>query len=181
MRLKEETIERQDIFTGRVLKLHVDKVKLENDKESSREVVDHNGGVCVAVVNDRDEILFVKQFRYPYKEVVLELPAGKLEPGEEPFSAVKREQAEETGTTGRNYVFLGKAYPSPGYTSEILWLWACRIESSGDMKPDEDEFLEVISIPYKQAVKMVMDNEIFDAKTQIGILKTAALIDMKVV
>ncbi|MBE5760273.1 MAG: NUDIX hydrolase [Clostridiales bacterium] len=176
MKLFEETIEREDIFSGRVVKLHRDRVLLENGKTSIREVIDHPGGVSVAVLTEENELLFVRQFRYPYHEVVLELPAGKLEPGEDPFLAVQREQMEETGTTGKNYVYLGEVYPTPGYTSEILRLWACRAESFGESRPDEGEFLEVERIPAEKALDMVMQGEIKDAKTQIGILKVSRLL-----
>ena len=119
----------------------------------------------------------MRQFRYPYKEVLLELPAGKLEKGEDPFEAVKREQMEETGTAGEHYTFLGNLYPSPGYCGEIIRIWACRISEKGEMHLDEDEFLEVERIPLKKAVEMVLNNEIPDSKTQVGILKTAALVE----
>ena len=125
---------------------------------------------------EQNEVLLVRQFRYPYKEVLLELPAGKLEKGEDPFEAVKREQMEETGTTGENYISLGNLYPSPGYCGEIIRIWACRVAQKGEMHLDEDEFLEVERIPLDKAVEMVLNNEIPDSKTQVGILKTAALV-----
>ena len=140
-----------------------DTVELENGKTSAREVVCHNGGVCVAALTEQNEVL-------------LELPAGKLEKGEDPFEAVKREQMEETGTTGENYISLGNLYPSPGYCGEIIRIWACRVAQKGEMHLDEDEFLEVERIPLDKAVEMVLNNEIPDSKTQVGILKTAALV-----
>ena len=108
--------------------------------------------------------------------ILLELPAGKLEKGEDPFEAVKREQMEETGTAGENYISLGNLYPSPGYCGEIIRIWACRVAQKGEMHLDEDEFLEVERIPLDKAVEMVLNNEIPDSKTQVGILKTAALV-----
>ena len=128
--------------------------------------------MCVAALTEQNEVLLVRQFRYPYKEVLLELPAGKLEKGEDPFEAVKREQMEETGTTGENYISLGNLYPSPGYCGEIIRIWACRVAQKGEMHLDEDEFLEVERIPLDKAVEMVLNNEIPDSKTQVGILKT---------
>ena len=178
MKLTEETLKRNDVYSGKVVKLHVDDVLLENGKTSKREVVDHPGGVCVAVLTEDDEVLFVRQFRYPYKKVLLELPAGKLEPGEDPFPAMQREQLEETGTVGKDYRYLGDMYPTPGYTNEIIRIWACRLSSTGEQKLDDDEFLEIEKIPLKKAVEMVMSGEIPDGKTQIGILKLAALRDL---
>lgn len=176
MEFIEKTKSEKEIYSGRVLRLHVDEVELQNGRTSIRECVDHRGGVCVAVLTEKDEMLFVRQFRYPYRQAVLEAPAGKLEKGEAPFEAMKREQKEETGTTGSEYFDLGKLYPSPGYTNEIIYLYACRAASFGDTKFDDDEFLQVERIPVDEAVKMAMNNEIPDAKTQVLIFKTAQLL-----
>lgn len=178
MKLFEKTLGQEEIYNGRIIRVHLDDVELENGQPSKREVVDHPGGVSVAALTDKNELIFVKQFRYPYSQVLLELPAGKLEPGEDPFQALKREQQEETGTTGKNYVSLGNVYPTPGYCGEIIRLWACRVaEETGTLRLDEDEFLAPLRIPLDKAVEMVLNNEIPDAKTQIGILKTAKLVE----
>ncbi len=177
MKLYEKTLSVKPIYDGRIIHAHVDDVELENGTVTKREVVDHPGGVSVAVLTGKDELIFVRQFRYPYKKVLLELPAGKLEPGEDPFEAVKREQLEETGTRGDNYISLGEVYPTPGYCGEIIRLWACRAaEGQQELSLDEDEFLDTERIPLNRAVEMVCNNEIPDAKTQIGILKTAFLV-----
>lgn len=176
MKLTEKTLEQQYLFHGRIIQVRLDKAELENGAVVNREVVEHPGGVSVAALTDSNELLFVRQFRYPYGEVILELPAGKLEKGEDPFEALKREQKEETGTTGRNYISLGNLYPTPGYTNEVIRMWACRVESWGEQDPDDDEFIEVERIPLEKAVEMVVENQIPDAKTQIGILKVAALV-----
>ena len=176
MKLYEKTRSSDTKFEGRIIKVLLDEVELENGKTAKREVVCHNGGVCVAALTEKDEILLVRQFRYPYKEVLLELPAGQLEKGGEPFVAGRREEKEESGTGGGHYTFLGTLYPSPGYCGEIIRIWACRISEKGEMHLDEDEFLEVERIPLKKAVEMVLNNEIPDSKTQVGILKTAALV-----
>ena len=177
MKLYEKTLSVKPIYDGRIIHAHVDDVELENGTVTKREVVDHPGGVSVAVLTGKNALIFVRQFRYPYKKVLLELPAGKLEPGEDPFEAVKREQLEETGTRGDNYISLGEVYPTPGYCGEIIRLWACRAaEGQQELSLDEDEFLDTERIPLDRAVEMVCNNEIPDAKTQIGILKTAFLI-----
>ena len=178
MRHFEETNREEVLFEGRIIRVHVDDVTLENGQPAKREVVDHPGGVSVACLTDQNELIFVRQFRYPYKEELLELPAGKLERGEDPFEAMKREQREETGTTGKNYVSLGNVYPTPGYCGEIIRLWACRAATQGAaLQLDEDEFLATERIPLDKAVQMVLNNEIPDGKTQIGILKTAKLVE----
>lgn len=178
MRHFEETNREEVLFEGRIIRVHVDDVTLENGQPAKREVVDHPGGVSVACLTDQNELIFVRQFRYPYKEELLELPAGKLERGEDPFEAMKREQREETGTTGKNYVSLGNVYPTPGYCGEIIRLWACRVDQeTGELHLDPDEFLQNLRIPLDKAVDMVLRNEIPDSKTQIGILKTAKLVE----
>lgn len=178
MKLYEETKREQEIFQGRIIRVHVDDVLLENGSASKREVVEHPGGVSAAILTEKNELLFVRQFRYPYKQVLLELPAGKLEPGEDPFEAIKREQREETGTVSDRYISLGNVYPTPGYCGEIIRLWACRASGEpGELDLDEDEFIEVERIPLDKAVEMVLNNEIPDAKTQIGVLKTAKLVE----
>ena len=176
MKLMERKIKEKEIYNGKILRFHVDEVELQNGRTSTRECVDHPGGVSVAVLTEKNEMLFVRQFRYPYRDAVLEAPAGKLEKGEDPFEAMVREQKEETGTTGTGYLNLGKLYPSPGYTNEIIYLYACRAESFGDTKFDDDEFLEIERIPIDKAVEMVMNNEIADSKTQVLVLKTAQML-----
>ena len=175
MQLTEKTLSSKDIFNGKILHVIHDEVELEDGSRALREVVRHPGGVCVAAINDDNNMLFVRQFRYPYGEVVLELPAGKLEKGSTPLENGKRELLEETGAVGYSYVSLGQVYPSPGYTDEISHLYACRVKAVGDAMPDEGEFLNVEKIPVIKAAEMVLNNRVFDAKTQIAVLKAAAL------
>ena len=176
MNLEEKQISAEYMYQGKIISLRRDKALLPNGNTATREVVEHNGGVCVAALTDNDEVLFVRQFRYPYKEVVLELPAGKLEKGSTPLENGKRELMEETGAEGYSYISLGQLYPSPGYTSEIIHLYACKVKSQGSSNPDDGEFLNVEKIPLDKAVEMVLNNQIPDAKTQVAVLKTAMLI-----
>ena len=176
MKLTETKLSGKDVFNGRILHVIHDEVALEDGSTAMREVVRHPGGVCVAAIDSDDNLLFVRQFRYPYGEVVLELPAGKLEKGSTPLENGKRELLEETGAVGFNYISLGQVYPSPGYTDEIIHLYACRVKEQSENRPDEGEFLNVEKIPLKKAAEMVLNNQVFDAKTQIAVLKTAMLI-----
>ncbi len=177
MNLKEETLTRTYRFRGHIINLRTDTVRLPNGAEAGREVVEHPGGVCVVPLTDNNELLFVRQYRYPYEEVVLELPAGKRDrANEDPLECGKRELTEETGATADSYTFLGRVYPSPGFCNEVIYLYLARGLHFGAAQPDEDEFLEPDRIPLDQAVAMVMNNEITDAKTQIAILKTARLL-----
>ncbi len=172
----EKTLISKEIFDGHVIHVTHDTVELENGSTALREVVGHPGGVCVAALTEEQELLFVRQFRYPYKEVLLELPAGKLEKGQNPLENGKRELLEETGAVGREYLTLGQVYPSPGYCGEIIHLYFCKVDHFDAQRLDEDEFLDVERIPLKKAVEMVLNGELPDAKTQIAVLKTAALL-----
>lgn len=158
------------IYDGKILKLHVDDVMLQDGTPAKREVVRHGGGA--AIVAETDEgILFVEQFRYPYGENVLELPAGKRDGYEHPLATARRELEEETGYTASEYKFLGEVYPSPGYTDERLYLYLARGLSKGESHPDEGEFLTVRAISVDEVVKMIGNGEIKDAKTLIALLK----------
>lgn len=175
MELFEKTLSSRSIYDGRVIGVTVDDVELENGHKTQREVVSHPGGVCIAALTENNELLFVRQFRYPYKEVVLELPAGKLEKGQSPLENGKRELAEETGAVAASYIPLGKLYPSPGYCGEIIHLYFCRVLRFENKNPDDDEFLKTEKIPLDTAVEMVLNNQIPDSKTQVAVLKTAML------
>lgn len=172
----EKPLKQDYLYRGKIVNLRVDDAELPDGTTALREVVEHPGGVCVAALTDKEELLFVEQFRYPYMETVLELPAGKLEYGEDPFEAGKRELQEETGAAAENYRDLGKLYPTPGYCGEIIHMYLAENLTFSEQHLDEDEFLEVRRIPLEEAFQMVMRNEIRDSKTQVGILKTYQLV-----
>ncbi|MCR4614893.1 MAG: NUDIX hydrolase [Clostridiales bacterium] len=175
MDLIEKTVSQDYKYKGRIINLRVDDAELPNGEPCIREVVEHPGGVTVAALTDEDELIFVRQFRYPYGEVVLELPAGKLEPGEDPLSAGLRELEEEAGAVASKYTDLGKFYPSPGYCGEIIHMYGATGLTFTKQNLDEDEFLNVEKIPLNRAVEMVVNNEIRDGKTQAAVLKMAML------
>lgn len=177
MDTREVTVLKNTIYQGKILNLRVDVAGLPNGKEAPREFVEHNGGVTVAALTDNAKLIFVRQFRYPYMEEVLELPAGKLEKGEDPLEAGKRELREEAGVTAEQYINLGEFYPSPGYTNEVIYLYGARDLTQVEQELDEDEFLNVEYIPLDKVVDMVLSNEIKDGKTQAAVLKLAALIE----
>ncbi|MCL2486343.1 MAG: NUDIX hydrolase [Oscillospiraceae bacterium] len=174
MNLEEKTLSSQVVFDGRVIRVEHDEVELPGGARARREVVRHCGGVCAAAVNSRGEVAVVRQFRYPYAEVIAELPAGKLNPGEDPLDAMKRELLEEVGAVGFDWRDMGKLYPSPGYCAEVIHLYACRVDGVGEPCPDEDEFLEAEFVPLERLKEQVMSGEIRDAKTQTLVLKLAA-------
>lgn len=163
--LYERTEKVNGIYNGRVLTMHVDDVLLCNDQKANRECVDHPGGVAVIGVTDDDMVVLVRQFRYPYKETIYEIPAGKLEKGEDPFEAGKREFKEETGGVAEEYISLGEIYPSPGYTNEIIRLYAAKNITFEEQNLDDDEFLQVCQISFDELIRRIMSGEIKDAKT----------------
>lgn len=176
MNLKEKQLESEYLFKGKIINLRRDKAELPNGKNAEREVVEHPGGVCVAALCSNEDLLFVKQFRYPYMEETLELPAGKRDnPFEKPLECGKRELKEETGATAEKYIDLGCLYPSPGYLDEVIYCYLATDLRFGGTNPDEDEFLDVLRIPLEKAVEMVLSGEIKDAKTQIAVLKVNEL------
>ena len=175
MNLIEKPLSQDYKYKGKIVNMRVDEALLPNGATALREVVEHPGGVCVAALTDERELLFVRQFRYPYGEVVCELPAGKLEHGEDPLLAGMRELQEETGATAATFTSLGKLYPTPGYCGEIIHLYLAEGLTFGECNPDDDEFLEAERIPLDEAVKSVLNGELPDAKTQVLVLKVAAL------
>ena len=167
----EKTLSSKELYKGKIVTLRLDEVELENGNIALREVIHHSGGVTVLALDGDDNALFVRQFRYPYAQTLLELPAGKIEPGEDPGVCGLRELEEETGHTAGRYEFLARVYPTPGYVDEVLHLYLARDLSATRQHLDEDEFLTVERIPFRQAVELCLDGTITDAKTMIAILK----------
>ncbi len=176
MDLTEKTISSKKIFQGNVINVYLDKALLPNGNEENREVVVHTGGVCIAALNEKNELYFVRQYRYPKKQVLLELPAGKIEKEFSVLQNAKKELKEETGVIGRDYTYLGKMYPSPGFADEILHMYFCKVDKLENATPDENEFVEPVLINIEKAVEMILNDEIPDGKTQITVLKTYMLL-----
>lgn len=176
MHLYEKTLDSLVIHEGKIITLTKDTVELENGEEAIREVVHHHGGVCIVPINENDEILFVKQFRYPFKDVLLEIPAGKLNAGEDHYECGKRELLEETGAQASEFTYIGVMYPTTGYVTEKIHMYYAKGLTFTQQNLDDDEFLDIVKIPFEKAVEMIMSNEIPDAKSQIAILKTAKIL-----
>jgi len=168
--LEEKTVSREDIFNGRVFDVHRDKILLPDNREAFREVVEHNGGVCIAAVDEENNIYLVEQFRYPLREVTLEVVAGKLEKGEDPLEAAIRELSEEAGLKTASIRQVGILYPSPGYCSEKLYLYLATELQEGEQHLDDGEFLKCIKVPLSTAVEMVVSDQIVDGKTKALVL-----------
>ncbi len=165
MKMIEKRLSGETIFEGHVVKLVKDKVLCPNGNESFREIVRHNGGAAVLCINENEEILLVKQFRYAYDEVMYEIPAGKLEKNEDPLLAAKRELEEETGNKAESLDFLGAIYPTCGYSSEIIYLYLARNCKKSHTHFDEDEVIESKFYKLDDVKNMILNGEIKDAKT----------------
>ena len=179
MELKEEFISREEIYHGRVVHLHVDTVRLPNGHLTTREVIDHPGGIGIVAIDDNDCVFTVRQYRYPFGKVLEEIPAGKLEPNEVPCDAARRELREETGATCDRLTPLGSLLPSPGGFGERLHLFLAEGLHFGEQSPDEDEFLTCVRTPFDELLRRVMSGELEDGKTAAGILKVHALRTMQ--
>ncbi|MCF2556792.1 NUDIX hydrolase [Fournierella massiliensis] len=171
----EKTLSVQEIFSGHVVRLTLDKVELENGRSAMREVVHHRGGACIAALTEKDELYLVRQYRYALGQELWELPAGKLEEGEDPFEAAKRELEEECGLKADQYIDLHPFYPTVGYCSEVIYTWLARGLHPVPMHLDEDEFLTPTKMPLEEVCRMVLDGEIRDGKTVAAVLKIKAL------
>jgi len=167
----EQTTAVQPVFEGRVIHVHKDTVRLTDGETAYREIVSHNGGVAIVGLTDMDEVVLVRQFRAPYKETIFEIPAGKLEKGEDPFEAGKREFKEECGAEAEHYFDLGKFYPTPGYCGETIHLYGATGLKFGEQNLDDDEFLDVYKMPLEQAFEKCINGEFRDGKTLAGIMK----------
>ena len=177
MDLTEKCLESREVYKGRVLRLRVDTVALPNGKTSLREVVEHPGGVAVFAMDDQGRVALVRQYRYPMGEETLELPAGKLEPGEDPRDSGLRELAEETGLVPGTFEDMGCLYSSPGILAERIYLYFAKDLTQGPTHPDDGEFVETVWLPYQDLVDKARRGEIKDGKTLVGILKASFLLD----
>ena len=174
MELMEKTVERHVVCEGAIVTLRRDKAQLINGQVVSREVVEHPGGVAILPLYRDGTVSIVRQFRYPFRQVVTELPAGKLERGEDHRPAALRELEEEVGVRAGELIYLGYLYTSPGFSTEVLHMYLARDLEPGVCHPDDDEFLECERIPFDQLVEQVVSGVICDAKTVALVLKAKA-------
>lgn len=167
----EKEIKKEIIFDGKIMTVTKEEVELEDGQHAYREVVYHHGGVCILAIKNH-QIILVKQFRYPNRLQTIEVPAGKLEAGEDPRDCAFRELEEETNNRAKDMQFVMKVLPSPGYTSEWLYLYeAIDFEEVDDaLDGDADEFIDIIKLDIKEAYQKVLTGEIVDAKTVIAIM-----------
>lgn len=175
MDLIEKTVKSEHIYKGKVVDLWVDTVVLPDGKEAEREVINHPGGVCVLAVDERNNVLTVRQYRKAIDDVMLEIPAGKLEYGENVEDAAKRELREETGMIAEELVYLGYFHPTPAYCKEKIHMYFARGLKETETDLDEDEFVEASTVPFDELYKMVLTNSVTDGKTVLAVLKAKEL------
>lgn len=169
MNLTEKTVKRNVVFEGKIIRVRCDDAQLPDGKPCKREVVDHAGGASVLYVRE-GKVLLVRQFRYPYMEETLEIPAGKLNPGEDPARTAARELAEETGWQPASVEHMFTIYPTPGYSAEKIYIYRAHGVREGQVHPDEDEFVTAAFYPIDEVLSMIEKGEIKDAKTIIAVM-----------
>lgn len=166
-KLMEKTISTEPIFKGKVISLQVDTVELPDGSTATREIVKHPGAVAVLAFHN-ERLLMVDQFRQAMGRCELEIPAGKLEKGEDPMEAAARELEEETGYRCERMTLLHSFYTAPGFSDEVIHLYLAEELTSGEMSPDEDEFLEVYEVSFEEAQRYIAEGRIADAKTMVA-------------
>lgn len=171
MVFEEKSISSEKVFEGHIIDVRVDVVEMPDGKTAYRDIVDHPGGVGVLAITDDNKILMVKQYRKPIERAIYEIPAGKLDKGEEPLVCGMRELEEETGYKAKEFIYLGHMYPTPGFANETTHMFLARGLYKGQIHPDEDEFLDVEEFEVDSVRKMILNNEINDAKTVIAFFK----------
>ena len=174
--LAEEYLSREEIYHGKILHVVKDTVALPTGKKTLREVVLHPGAVAVVPLEEDGTVYMERQFRYPMDEILWEIPAGKIDPGEDPLVAAKRELEEETGLSAERITKLGMYYPSPAILGEKIHLYLAEGLSAGQVHRDADEFLQVVRVSLDEMVEKIMAGEIPDGKTQAALLRVAGMI-----
>lgn len=178
MDLTEKMLHREDKYQGILMDIHVDTVELPNGKTALREVADHVDGVAVLPLDERNNVLTVTQYRYVFGRTLLEIPAGKLDLGEDPVTGALRELREETGAVPDTFLPLGRIIPAPGCYGETLHLFLAKGLRMEAQHLDPDEFLNVERVPFSEMVHRCMSGEIEDAKTVAAVLKAKVLLDL---
>jgi ADP-ribose pyrophosphatase len=167
----EWTLQTELVYKGRVVNLRVDTVELPDGRKTKREIVEHGECVAIVAIDAQDNVILVRQFRKPVERSLLEVPAGGVDPGEEPGDCARRELGEETGYSAQNWEYLAGFYTSPGFCTEYMHLFLATGLEPGEQAPEADETIEVIHIPLSQIPELITSGEICDAKSIAGLLR----------
>jgi ADP-ribose pyrophosphatase len=178
--LSEQCLSSQTLATGKLLTLHCDQVRLPNGNNSQREYVTHPGAAVIVPMLANGNVVLVRQFRYPLRQVFIELPAGKIDQNEDFFSTGQRELHEETGYTATDWVYLGLQHPCIGYSNEVIHMYLARELTAGKQQTDADEALQVFDVDFNESLNMIARGEITDGKTIIALLRTEKYIQAEV-
>ena len=170
MNQEEKTVKKNLIYDGRILQLYNDEILTPGGKTAYREYVNHHGGASILAIDDDNNIYLVEQYRYAYKQLLLEIPAGKLEKDEDALVCATRELKEEIGAEAKEIKKLALVYPTPGYTNEPLHSFVATGLTFGDTNWDDDEYLNIKKVPFDKALEMVKSGEIKDGKSVVAIL-----------
>ena len=168
--VEKKTLSSRLIYEGRAVKLRVDTVKMPDGRETTREIVEHSDCVAVVVIDADDNVLLVEQFREPVEKALLEIPAGGIDPGEDPVTTVCRELREETGYLPRKVERLGGFYSAPGYSSEYLYLYLATDLTSSPLHAEDTENIKLVRVPIAQITSLIASGSICDAKSIAGLL-----------
>lgn len=179
MDFTEKRIDGETVYRGVIVDVTLDRAELSDGKLVKREVVHHPGGVTVLPIDSDGNCYCVRQFRYPFSQMLLEAPAGKLEKGEDPRECAERELSEETGFTADELLYLGANYTSPGYSSEVLHIFLALGLHEGESHPDDGELLSVEKHNIDELFELVMNGEIRDGKTVIAVLKAKSILSAR--
>ena len=168
--LTEHFVSGETVYDGVLLEVHRDRVRLPDGAESTREYINHPGAVAIVALFDDGSVLLERQYRYPQGREFIEIPAGKRDPGEAHLATARRELLEETGYTAAEWTRLGVIHTAIAYTNEAIELFVARKLTKGERKLDEGEFLEILTVPFAEAIAMIADGRITDAKTTTALL-----------
>ncbi|RKD34553.1 NUDIX hydrolase [Thermohalobacter berrensis] len=177
MSFEEKTMKTEKIYDGKILKLRIDTVELPDKKYSKREIVEHPGAVGIVPITENNEVVLVKQYRKAVEKVLYEIPAGKLEIGEEPLNCAVRELKEETGIIADKMEFISEFYTTPGFCDEKIYLFIAQGLEEGKANPDNDEYIDVVKLKINEVLSMINDGVILDSKTIIGILMAKRVLE----
>lgn len=171
---KEERISGEIVYAGNFIEVHRDLVRLPDGSQATRDWIRHPGAVAIVALTETGEVVLERQYRYPVARDMVEIPAGKLEPGEDHLETGKRELLEETGYAAASWTHLGQIHNAIGYADEAIELWLATGLEKREAKLDEGEFLEVFTLPFEEALAMAADGRISDVKTIVGLFWAAA-------
>lgn len=177
MIFKEEVVHSEVLYEGRILNFRKDEVTVAGGGTASREIVEHNGAVAMVAITKENKIVMVKQYRHAMRDVVLEIPAGKIDKQEDPEKAAARELKEETGYTAAKVTFLGKMYPSVAYSEEGVFLYFCTDLTPGETNFDDDEAIDLVAYDFEEVCKMAESGQLIDSKTICGVLMVKGQLD----